>query len=734
MIGERLHVDFETRSARDLKTSGAHRYASDKTTQVTHLGWRFGKEAPQCWRPGLPFPARVAEHVAAGGLFVCHNAAFERRVWNLVLRRQVPDLPELRAEQQSCTLARALALSYPDDLDTLAKVLGSPFPKDTEGHALMVRMCKPSRVFLDGTCEFPTATPAEAERYTLYNLRDVEAESWIDEQLPELTPREREIWLVDQRINDRGIPVNVAEVEAAQALATRAQRDIDKEIRELTKGFVHRVTEATKILEWLQGRGIPAKNVTEFELSQLDLSIHPAAQRVVDLRTNGAKSSLAKLGKMLGCAGADGRLRDQYAYYKAGTGRWSGRLVQVQNLKRLKGKDKIAARVVTDAVATFGQASELAYAYIDLVSGPPVLDKLAKSMRRFIRAPKGKVFYGADFSNVEGRFNAWAAGEDWKIEAFQAYDAGKGPDLYKVGASRLTGKPVEEITDDERQSLGKVPELAGGYGGGVGAFVTMGPVYGVKPADLVAPVRVIAEPAVWTDFERAYPSARDKHGLNLECWIAIKILVRGFRLKNAKIAKSWHNLHDAAVFAVDHPEELVKVPDYHGVSYLHSNGMLWCRLPSNRLLAYAQPSVVIENQDSLVWENGIVEDTDTYTASDLDVFVSMGLAHIVQRKPRPQVRFWGKYNGAWVPKRLYGGLQCENVVQAACRDVQADAILRLEAAGYPVVMHTHDDIVSECDEGVGSEKEFGRIMGEPCAWAPGLPLAVATWSGGRYGD
>ena len=735
MLGERLHIDFETRSACELKSAGAYRYSIDNTTEVTDLAWAFGPERPQHWRPGLPFPRRVAEHVAAGGEVVIHNAAFERRIWNHVLRRQVPGLAEMRIEQQNCTLARALAMSYPDDLETLSQALGSPIKKDMEGNALMLRFCKSARTFLDGTCEFPNPTPEQAERRALYTMRDVGAESYVDSVLPPLSERERQIWVADQRINDRGIPIDINEVKAASALAKLAQRDLDKEMRQLTKGFVQRVTEAGKLVEWLKGRGIPATSATEFELSQLDLSAHPDAPRIVELRTGGAKSSVAKFDKMLACVCPDGRTRDQYAYHKANTGRWAARLVQYQNLKRLKGKDKALASVVLEALAAFGSKAELAHCYIELVTGKPVLDTLARSMRRFIKAPEGKIFYGADFSNVEGRFNAWIAGEDWKLEAFRAYDKGEGPDLYKVGASRLTGKPIEEIEDDsfERQALGKVPELAGGYGGGVGAFTTMGPVYGVKPVDLVPPVRAITEAKVWADFEALYHSARDKHGLTQDCWVAIKILVRGFRLKNERIAKSWYNLHDAAVTAINNPGLPTEVKDYKA-TYLCSDGILWCKLPSGRMMAYAQPSVFIENQDSLVWEDGTVEDANVYTPADIDFFVSAGLATLVERKPRPQIRFFGKVGGSWMLKRLYGGLACENIVQGACRDIQADAMLRLEDKGYEICLHTHDDLACVVDERFGSEEEFSRIMGAPCAWAPGLPLAVKSWSGTRYGD
>ena len=215
---------------------------------------------------------------------------------------------------------------------------------------------------------------------------------------------------------------------------------------------------------------------------------------------------------------------------------------------------------------------------------------------------------------------------------------------------------------------------------------------------------------------------------------SIKVLIRNYRMQNDRIAKSWHNLHDAGVTAVDNPGLPIEVKDYKGVAYLHSGGVLWCKLPSGRLMAYAQPSVVIESQDSLVWEDGTVEDADTYLPADIDFFVSSGLATLVERKPRPQVRFWGKVGGSWMPKRLYGGLSCENICQAGCRDFQADAILDLEAAGYPVVMHTHDDVAAEVPEGFGSEEEFGEIMARPRAWAPGMPLAVKTWSGTRYGD
>lgn len=730
VTGERLHLDFETRSACELKTAGAYRYAIDKTTQVTDLAWSFGDEKPRHWMPGTPFPRRVAEHVAAGGEVVCHNAAFERRIWNHVLRRQVPGLPEMAIEQQNCTLARALAMSYPDDLDTLSKALGSPHKKDMEGNALMLRFCKPSRT----TGEFVDPTPEQRVRRALYNIRDVEAESFVDAVLPPLPARELAIWVADQKINDRGIPIDIEEVKAASALAKLAQRDLDKEMRQLTKGFVQRVTEAGKLVEWLRGRGLDATSAAETELDQLDISTFPDAKRVIELRTGGAKSSLAKFDKMLACVCPDERLRDQYAYHKAGTGRWAARIVQVQNFKRLDmEKDRGNFEAVFEALHTFGCRSDQAYAYIELATGEPVLDLLARSMRQFIKAPKGRILYGADFSNVEGRFNAWMAGQEDTLQAFRDYDAGHGPDMYKVTYATSFGCHPSEVTKAQRQ-LGKIQFLLLGYGGGVRAILKGLRSNKLRPADIVPTVRAATEAKIWADFENLYHPARDKCELSLDCWVAIKVLIRNFRMQNDRIAKSWHHLHNAAVTAVNNPRFPIEAEDYKGVTYLHQDGMLWCKLPSGRMMVYAQPSIVIENQDSLVWEDGTVEDADTYLPEDIKALVDLGLAQLVERKPRPQVRFFGKVGGAWMPKRLYGGLQCENVCQAGCRDFQADAILDLEARGYPVVMHTHDDIVSEVDERAGSEQEFGEIMATPRVWAPGMPLAVKTWSGQRYGD
>src|SRR5271165_4136014 len=299
-MAPRLQCDFETRSACDLTTAGAVRYSLHPSTQITHLGWAFDNDPVQVWVPGEPFPQRVLDHVAAGGITVWHNAGFDRRIWNHVLKNYVNNLHMLYAQQQSCTMSRALVLSYPDDLELLCQVLGITQQKDTGGGKLMKTYCKAFTIGPNGLVQFKEPPPDIAARITEYCRRDVQAQREVDRMLPELSAREREIWLLDQAINDRGIPIDLKEIECAQSLARYAQAMVNAEVRELTGGYVQKVTESAKVVEWFNGRGMATKSARAFDLAQVDASLHPNAERIIDLRVNGAKSSVAKFGKMLG--------------------------------------------------------------------------------------------------------------------------------------------------------------------------------------------------------------------------------------------------------------------------------------------------------------------------------------------------------------------------------------------------------------------------------------------------
>ena len=319
--------------------------------------------------------------------------------------------------------------------------------------------------------------------------------------------------------------------------------------------------------------------------------------------------------------------------------------------------------------------------------------------------------YCADFANIEGRGLAWLAGEAWKLDAFRAYDAGIGPDLYKVAAGGIYSCRVEDVDKDQRQ-VGKVSELALGYQGGVGAFVTMAATYGLEFAQLVA-----IYPLVWNT---ATPANREKandawdqrgkrmaaeSGLPEKGWVACELVKLAWRDKHPAIVQWWKDLEAAAVGAVESPGEVFRAGP---VAYRVHAGHLWCRLPSGRTLCYPFPEL---HQVKQPWKdrsgNPVYRTALTYEATD-------------QRTKK-----WGR-------KSFYGGLGAENVTQAHARDVMAAAMLRVEGAGYPIVLTVHDEILSERAAGAGSLHEFEQLMAEAPPFTAGMPIAVEGWVGHRY--
>jgi DNA polymerase len=300
-----------------------------------------------------------------------------------------------------------------------------------------------------------------------------------------------------------------------------------------------------------------------------------------------------------------------------------------------------------------------------------VLETLSKALRAMIVAEPGKRLVGADLSNIEGRINAWIAGETWKTQAFSEYDNGTGPDLYKLAYAKSFHKAPEAVDKAERQ-VGKVMELALGYQGGVGAFQTMATAYGLKVTD----DRAEELKAAWRD---AHP----------------------------EIVQSWWDLQDAAIDAGSNKGCIVPLLNDR-IRYKVDRGFLWCRLPSNRVLAYAAPRIVwgkVKCRDGSVLEKRQVE--------------YEGVDSVTKR---------------WGPQRLYGGLQCENIVQAIARDVIVEAMFRAEEAGFPIILTVHDEILAEVEDAAAGHtpETLEALMTQPPKWASGLPLAAKAWEDKRY--
>lgn len=737
------HVDFETASACDLTKAGVYRYAEHPSTRAWGFCWRLGAGQVHRWMPGFPDPTELLQHLARGGRMVAHNAPFERVIWNAVLRGRygLSHWPVLHATQQSCTMARAQSMNLPAKLEMLAKVLDVPNQKDMDGNAAMRKLMRPRNVRVDGLLTWWDGSitkghevvyfddprgegAALLERNMVYCEGDVLAECDIDKALPPLSEPEQELWAFDQLINERGVLFDIPTVERAAELVDVAKKDADRKMRKLTGGAVRKVSEVAKLAAWLNEVGVPCEAVNKGAMKHLVFSAevagNTAASDAIALRKAASKTSTAKYAKMMQCHSEDGRIRGMLGFHVASTGRWGGRLVQPQNFPRFDDDNPTEKQAVSWLVELLNGSDTIdeVYQHMDVVHGD-VLAWLSKALRSMMVASPGHRFLGGDFSNIEGRANTWLAGERWKLDAFVQYDEGTGPDLYKLAYAGSFGLDVSEVDKSKRQ-IGKVQELASGYQGGVGAYLSMADTYDLDVFTLASTVANGATSEQWHPVQERYSSATDKHGLREFEWTALKLLVTGWRNAHPMVVQSWWDYQDAAIAAVDHPGDVVDVASVNTsgksgstpgrVRFMSDEQFLYCCLPSGRVLSYAQPWLEYETVTRLRNDGSEYETSTT------------------------KLRHWGvdSYTKKWSKLSLYGGLLCENIVQAVSRDLLVESMFRVEKAGYPIVLTVHDEILSEPREGFGSVDEFKDLMAVLPTWANGLPLAVAAWDDRRY--
>ena len=729
-----VHLDVETRSACNLKFAGVYRYVEDPTTDM--WGLRYKWEVPpgtvdfdllgqKEWRPGItggntPVPQRLLDHIASGGRVVAHNAVFEREVWNkLVVDKYNPTWPKMTIVQQDCTMSRCAAIAHPQGLGMAAKALNLDVDKDQDGYKLMMKMAKPRRKNADGTITW-WDDPADIDRLMDYCGVDVEVEEQVDKTVPPLTQYERAVWELDQLINERGILFDIDVVERVERFVSYVKKRNDAYLRNMSGRKIKKCNADADIKAWLEGRYITAPSIAKDHIKEVrmmcELMNDDKALEVLDLRSEAWKTSTAKYGAILKCMSADRRIRGTLNYHGASPGRWAGRLVQPHNFPRvdpddqvLQVKVKFVREVMSDTALTMPQQ----YALLSFIHDPlKLLALLSKCIRSMLMAGKGKKFVSGDFSNIEGRVNSWMAGETWKLDAFRAYDAGTGPDLYKLAYARSFGVDISTVGKGRKRQIGKVQELALGFQGGVGAYMSMGGNYGVQPTDLSGPVYEATDAMTWDLTAGRYESARDKNDLFEKEWVALTILKDNWRRANPAVVQSWWDYQDAAIAAVNAPGHTIRAGNTP-IQYYSDQRFLWAILPSGRLLAYAEPCIK--------WTKRTFRNKTTGEAYDKNV---------------PTLRFKGRdsVRGSWCEQGLYGGLLCENNVQATARDCMAAAMFNVETAGYPIVLHVHDELLTEVDDFRTdlNAKHFSQIMSALPAWADGLPVSVGAWEDKRY--
>lgn len=730
-----LHIDFETRSLLDLKVVGGYIYAMHPTTEPWCASYAFDDEPVKRWKKGEPCPPEIAEHIKKGGIIVAHNAAFERIIFNYIMGPRF-GWPVPKLEQWRCTMAMAYAMNLPGSLEEAAAALGLKAQKDMSGRRLILQMAKPRKIEKCAACKgkgqseivlsHPTPTTVlvredacivcdgigvhitwwddedRKARGMAYCDQDVEVERELGKRVLQLRPQEQQLWFLDQKINDRGVYIDADLCNQALKVVELTQTALDEEMREVTKGAVRSCGEVSNLVKFVNKElgAMPDqplvasvnKEMLEELLTLWDLT--PAARRALEIRQEAAKTSTAKIKKMLEMRAPDGRMRGNLQYHGAGTGRWAARGAQLQNLPRPKMKKE----QVADAIETILETASPAL--ISMLYGPP-LSVVADCIRGMVAAPKGKDIVFADFAAIEARVLAWLAGQHDIVAAFA-----KNADIYSKQASLIYQRPIDRKNNPDHFTeglVGKVAILALGYQGGADAFGKMAGNHSLKLEPLYDPVYAAATPENREKAEWGYQQRGKKSKLSEKAWIAAELIKLAWRDANPAIVSFWAELEDAAILAVKNPGKQYNVggKDRPVVSYRVSGSFLWCRLPSGRTICYPYPRIKT-------------------------VEVPWGTKEAVVYKA---------VNGVtkkWEEHVFYGGLAAENITQAVARDLMAEGMLRVEDAGYEVIITIHDEEGTEIPEGFGSVEEFEDLMAQTPEWAKGCPVNAEGWRGKRY--
>jgi DNA polymerase len=555
-----LFFDTETFCQTPIQV-GTHRYAED--VEIIVASWAVGmfgpvKVADLTDDDGIgckPLPDELVELLRDPGVTIIgHNFGnFDRTV----LRHAIGT--EIAPERIIDTMVQAMSHGLPGGLEKLGDIFGvsEADAKMKEGKDLIKLFCKPMPKNQTIRRATKVTHPDEWAIFLRYAGSDISSMRHIFYHMPKwnypgvstgnrLAP-ERALWCLDQRINDRGFAVDTDLARAAVEAVNADQKVLNDRTDTITGGDVARATQRDRLLkhllaEW--GVDLPDMTKTTLERRVNDENLPDPVRELIAIRLEASQTSTSKYNALVKGVSADGRLRGTLQFCGASrTGRWAGRVFQPQNLPR---PDMPADEIEMGIEALKGGYADVMFdSRISLASN---------AIRGCIIAPPDKKLVIADLSNIEGRVLAWLAGEEWKLQAFRDYDRGEGPDLYLVTAGNVLGKAPGEVTKDERQSHGKVPELACGYQGSIGAFASMAALY----------------------------------GMDIPEWQVAEI-VDGWRDKNQKIVNFWWQLQDAAIETTLTGQE-TRVGRY--IRFTKVGNWLRAHLPSGRVLCYADARMI----------------------------------------------------------------------------------------------------------------------------------------------
>ena len=477
-----LSIDIETFSSCNLQKSGVYRYVEAPDFEILLFGYSVdaGPVKVIDLACGEKIPDDVLDALTDETVIKsAFNAAFERICLSEYLKRMGRSLdpfhdnhplstelaPYLNPESWRCSMIWAATMGLPLSLEGVGAVLGLEKQKLTEGKELIKLFCQPcapTKANNGRTRNRPEDEPVKWAAFKRYNVRDVETEMSIQERLQKF-PVPDFIWdeyHIDQEINDRGVMIDLPLVRQAIDMDTRSRTELTKAMKHLTE--LDNPNSVQQMKQWLSDNGMETDSLGKKVVAELIKGAPPELQRVLVLRQQLAKSSVKKYQSMVNAVCADGRARGMFQFYGSRTGRWAGRLIQMQNLPQNHLPDLAEARALVRA----GDYDSVEMLYED------VPDTLSQLIRTAFIPKDGNKFIVSDFSAIEARVIAWLAGEAWRQEVFA-----KGGDIYCASASQMFKVPVEKhgINGHLRQK-GKIAELALGYGGSVGALKAMGAI------------------------------------------------------------------------------------------------------------------------------------------------------------------------------------------------------------------------------------------------------------------
>lgn len=679
-----LFIDLETFSEVDLKVSALDRYSAHASTRILMAAYCVDDGPMQIWVEGED--RTELERLITSNVCVAWNVSFERavltRVWGIRAQRWIDGM----------VLARYASL--PAGLKDCNRV---PFFKaeavTSKETSLINLFCKQSK---NGAVHNAETNPEEWAAFCDYCKRDVADTrliyGWLLTHF-DMPERVYKVWLIDQEINKRGMPIDLSLCYNAKVEADRLQALAHQQLGELT-GLAN-ANSVQQLLKWVSERGYPYNSLGK-ELVTKAISEMPDGEgkAALQLRLAGAKSSIKKLPKILATVGTGSRLRDQYAFYKAHTGRWAGRGAQLQNLKAPRSKEEKATVALVVAALEAGRE----------VSS---LDALSLSLRPIITAPKGKKVVLADFKSVENRALMWISGCETGMQVFK-----DGRDPYIDFASRMEDIPYEEVTAEMRQTA-KPGTLGCGFGLGGGQLVRMGKC--PAPCKYTGQVKLETVEGI---YDCPHCHARkfkvgmvqktglwryaEMMGVDLDKDQARK-QVNEFRDSFMDVCNFWIALENAfASVATSRRKERITSSLGPTLHITYRDPALRITMPSGTEMMYVSP------------------------------YASWG------RNPQGYktltLGFDGVRGNSWGRQSTYGGKLCENVVQKIAAELLYDALIRVDAdKSFEIVGHTHDEIITLADEkDTGAVARLEGYMSTVEPWAAGLVMAADGYEGKRY--